>query len=1031
MKKFVFILHLCALPAFATTWYVSPTGNDSNSGVTENAPLLTIQKAIDKSSPNDTILVEEGEYQYVTIAANKAPLTITSKGDASKTIIKGAYGYRCVTIGDGTTTNIFLNGFTLTGGRSPTKPNKHGAGALGGTYNNCIITNNYSGEMTACAAGAHSCTLNNCLISNNTCHDWDGGIANCIASNCVIRGNVSNGPGAHEAGGSILINCQILSDKSLSGKSLSNCQLYGCTMEFTGAYYDSPFIRDGCKAYNCVIKISAQRKLIEGSQCYNCTIVSTAAARIYRATEFYNCIISSSGNALQINGDGNWGVALKNCLLNNVSLGSYVTTDACITADPKFKNGADYSLQDTSPCINAGENSYVSTMFDYLGNKRISSGRVDIGAYEYREFYNVSFMIGENAQCVNGSLTQSIQEGLSATLPEISTNDGYWFLGWDKSCENITANTTINAQIAKVEVIRGEEDIGLTISDISGWNYYYTLNGTTPTKDSTKYNGRVSISLKGSHSIRILGVSDAGVESEVYSYEIAAPAMPVITASTGAIFSEMQSISISCDTEGAMIYYTVDGSEPTTESTPYRRFRITGKTTVKAIAVVEGQSWSETAVAHYALGQCEDPVISLSDGSTFLHSNQEVSITSGTEGVLRYTLDGSEPTNESMVYAGPFTISESTVIKAKVFSDSYFDSKVITATLTREWEEVAAPVITAATSFTGSKTQVAITCATIGATIYYTKDGTEPTATSNIYSEPFDVASTCTIKAYAVLNDYTDSNVCSWDIEKVWGIGDSLGSPDQIFVTSGNKQWERDANISKDGVESMRSGIIGNAEESVLETKVQGRGTITFWWKSSTEDSGGYFDWDHGEFHADGEIFYIDAKTDWVKVSYKFTNEGEHTLKWIYVKDDFEKEGEDCIWVDAFTWTPEPQFVETQTTTVPIPFSWLKEKYPTLTDVDSFEAKANEFAANGINKVWECYVAGIEPTDSNAKFVTVIEIINNKPRVTWKPDLNNGTGKIGVRTYKIFGSTNLKSWTPVNDGEENNFNFFKVEVSMP
>lgn len=1028
MKKIVFILHLCALPSFATTWYVSPTGNDSNSGATENAPLLTIQKAIDKSSPNDLILVEEGEYRYITVPEGKEPLIIQAKGDVSKTIIKGEYRHNSATLGVDSTTKIKLIGFTLSKGSLSSSDPYDGAAVRGGHIDRCIIKDSCCGARSEGAA-VLKCIVSNCEIYNNSPGSPQYTIyalQQCIVTNSLIRDN--DGIGAES---STLVNCTIKNQTARKGgaaarkSKLINCIISGNT--YYHGYTDAYGALYECTAINCIIKENCLSggSALHGGSAYNCTIIDDKAAygTSIRQANLYNCIISNCGYI-----DNS---TLNNCIVWNAQYGNNIIKDNVIEDDPKLIGSGNYALQDVSPCRDAGRNAYVEHSYDIAGNPRICNVHVDIGAYEFRPFYNVLFNIGENAQCVNGSLTQSIQEGLSATLPEISTNDGYWFLGWDKSCENITANTTINAQIAKVEVIRGEEDIGLMISDISGWAYYYSFDGTTPTKDSTKYNGRVSISLKGSHSIRILGVSDAGAESEVYSYEIAAPVMPVITASTGAIFSEMQSISISCDTEDAMIYYTVDGSEPTTESTPYRRFRITGKTTVKAIAVVEGQSWSETAVAHYALGQCEDPVISLSDGSTFLHSNQEVSITSGTEEVLRYTLDGSEPTNESMVYTGPFTISESTVIKAKVFSDSYFDSKVITATLTREWEQVAAPVITAATSFIGSKTQVAITCATIGATIYYTKDGTEPTATSNIYSEPFDVASTCTIKAYAVLNDYTDSNVCSWDIEKVWGIGDSLGSPDQIFVTSGNKQWERDADISTDGVESMRSGIIGNAEESVLETKVQGRGTITFWWKATTEDSGGYFDWDHGEFHADGEIFYIDAKTDWVKVSYKFTSEGEHTLKWIYVKDDFEKEGEDCIWVDAFTWTPEPQFVETQTTTVPIPFSWLKEKYPTLTDVDSFEAKANEFAANGINKIWECYVAGIEPTDSNAKFVTVIEIINNKPIVTWKPDLNNGTGKIGVRTYKIFGSTNLKSWTEVNDGEENNFNFFKVEVSMP
>ena len=44
-----------------------------------------------------------------------------------------------------------------------------------------------------------------------------------------------------------------------------------------------------------------------------------------------------------------------------------------------------------------------------------------------------------------------------------------------------------------------------------------------------------------------------------------------------------------------------------------------------------------------------------------------VSITSPSEGVIRYTLDGSEPTENSMLYEGPITLTSTTVVKARVY----------------------------------------------------------------------------------------------------------------------------------------------------------------------------------------------------------------------------------------------------------------------------------------------------------------------------------------------------------------------------
>ncbi|HJH61444.1 MAG TPA: chitobiase/beta-hexosaminidase C-terminal domain-containing protein [Bacteroidetes bacterium] len=68
----------------------------------------------------------------------------------------------------------------------------------------------------------------------------------------------------------------------------------------------------------------------------------------------------------------------------------------------------------------------------------------------------------------------------------------------------------------------------------------------------------------------------------------------------GGTYYEPQTVSINCNTEGATIYYTTDGTEPTTESSVYSSpLVIANSTTVKAIACKEGMENSNMATAEY------------------------------------------------------------------------------------------------------------------------------------------------------------------------------------------------------------------------------------------------------------------------------------------------------------------------------------------------------------------------------------------------------------------------------------------------
>ncbi len=73
--------------------------------------------------------------------------------------------------------------------------------------------------------------------------------------------------------------------------------------------------------------------------------------------------------------------------------------------------------------------------------------------------------------------------------------------------------------------------------------------------------------------------------------------------------------------------------------------------------------------------------------------------------------------------------------------------------------KVADPVLTPASCFFSPSTNVTIACATTGATVRYTLDGSEPTASSAIYSAPIALTTNTTVKARAFAEGKAASDV--------------------------------------------------------------------------------------------------------------------------------------------------------------------------------------------------------------------------------------------------------------------------------
>jgi Chitobiase/beta-hexosaminidase C-terminal domain/FG-GAP-like repeat len=247
----------------------------------------------------------------------------------------------------------------------------------------------------------------------------------------------------------------------------------------------------------------------------------------------------------------------------------------------------------------------------------------------------------------------------------------------------------------------------------------------------------------------------------------AAAPMPTFTPGSGTTFTSALSVSLADSAPGATIYYTTDGTTPTTSSSVYSGpLTIDATTTVKALAIASGNSQSQVVTATYTSNSsaaAATPNFSPASGTIF-SSTLTVSLSDSTpNATIYYTTNGTTPTTASQVYSSPFTISASTTVKAIATASGDTQSAVGSASYTfPPTISAATPTFTPASGTTFPSTlSVSLNDSTPNATIYYTTNGTTPTTASSVYSGPITINATTTIEAIATATGYKQSSVNS------------------------------------------------------------------------------------------------------------------------------------------------------------------------------------------------------------------------------------------------------------------------------
>lgn len=161
------------------------------------------------------------------------------------------------------------------------------------------------------------------------------------------------------------------------------------------------------------------------------------------------------------------------------------------------------------------------------------------------------------------------------------------------------------------------------------------------------------------------------------------------------------------------------------------------------------------------------PTFSLAAGKYYVAKTVELStVTEGAK--IYYTTDGTEPTKDSIAYTAPIVLEATATLKAISYNPANGKASAVAE---RAYEidttTCAAPVFSTIGKTVPANCKVTITSETEGAKIYYTTDGSEPTAASTLYTAPITVTKAQTIKAIAVMEGKTNSAAATAEYTKI------------------------------------------------------------------------------------------------------------------------------------------------------------------------------------------------------------------------------------------------------------------------
>lgn len=241
---------------------------------------------------------------------------------------------------------------------------------------------------------------------------------------------------------------------------------------------------------------------------------------------------------------------------------------------------------------------------------------------------------------------------------------------------NVVPKTKVMLNITPISGIVQKGTAVHISSTPSNADIYFTLDGSMPTKSSSKYDVGSPVAIQKNTTLKAFACADGYTDSDILAAEYNVKLTLQASLASGTV-DYLSEVVLKSDESDATIYYTIDGSTPSKASLTYTKpIVIDESITVKAIAYHDDYLASDILSRDYSIRTVTVSVTP--DASEHLTPGTEIFLMANpSDSRIYYTTDGSEPTEISTLYTSSIVAEGNFVLKAKAFRNGYKPSETL------------------------------------------------------------------------------------------------------------------------------------------------------------------------------------------------------------------------------------------------------------------------------------------------------------------------------------------------------------------